>query len=88
MRRDKLLRRRTTERVHALLAQTDPPTSLAPAPAPVPWRAAGLVVGINACTRALERGQLRLVVVARDIQPLLLVQARMAGVPRPPLHAH
>lgn len=34
----------------------------------------GVVTGINAVTRALEQGKLRLVVVCRDVQPPTLVQ--------------
>ena len=39
----------------------------------------GLVVGINACTRALEQGRLAMLLVARDLQPAMVTQVRGGG---------
>jgi len=43
----------------------------------------GLVVGINACTRALEQGKLAMLLVARDLQPAMVTQVRGSGLCRP-----
>jgi len=71
---DRLQRKKLADTVRRRLEETAATASSA-----AHFGDGGLVVGINACTRALEQGQLAMLLVARDLQPAMVTQVRGGG---------